>query len=215
MTPTLIAPAGFPITLADRELAPDVLRVKATYEDYLDFAEVCPYNVEYFNGEIISMSQASLFHESLVGRIITLFNNLFDEDNTIQVFSSNIKIEVLATGDSFNADLSIVRGEPDYLRLPSGLLSTTSLLNPELVVEVLSKSTMSFDLGDKLEAYKQIPGLQQILFVAQNKPWVTAYSRSETPGVWLNTSFHVLTDAVPVLNKSALVSDIYRKFNFA
>ena len=204
-----------------------VLRVKATYEEYLDFVEVCPYSVEYFNGEItsiyevdsvngeiISMGQASLPHESLAIRLERIFNNLFDEDETIQVFGSNIKIEVLATGDSFNADVSVVRGEPDYLRLPSGLSSTASITNPELIVEILSKNTMAYDLSDKLEIYKQIPSLCQVLLVSQHKPWVSSYSRTEIPGVWLNTSFHALTDSVQVLDEAVLLAGIYKKVKF-
>ena len=215
MTNTLIAPAGFPLTLTERTLAPDELRAEITYDDYLDFAEVCPYNVEYFNGEIRSMSQASLPHESLVSRLNAILINLFDDDDQLEVFSSNIKIEVLATGDSFNADVSIVAGEPDYLLLRSGLLSTAAITNPVLVVEVLSKSTMAFDLGDKLESYKQIPALQQILLVGQDKPWVSSYVRADAPGLWLNTSFHALSDSVQVLSRSASLAAIYKKIKFA
>lgn len=54
-----------PLTLAERSLEPDVLRVSASFAEYLDFAEQCEYNVEYINGEIISISQASLPHETL------------------------------------------------------------------------------------------------------------------------------------------------------
>lgn len=205
----------FPLTLAERGQAPDVLRAKATFAEYLDFAEQCPYNVEYIDGELVSMSQASLPHESLIARLIAIFINLFDDNDELTVASSNIKIHVAATGDSFNADVSIIRGEPDYLRLPSGRLSTVEVQNPELVVEVLSDSTMKFDLGDKLESYKQIPALRQVLFVSQEKPWVSSFVRSETPGVWLNTSAHALTERVPVLDTEVTLAAIYKKMKFA
>lgn len=206
---------ALPLTLAERVQAPDVLRAKASFEEYLEFAEQCDYNVEYINGEIVSMSQATLPHESLVARLATVFNLLFDDVDELMVFSSNIKIHVAATGHSFNADVSIVRGEPDYLRLPSGRLSTVEVQNPEVVVEILSNSTMAYDLGDKLESYKQVPSLRQVLFVSQHKPWVSSYGRTETPGVWLNTSFHALTDSVLVLDKSASLAAIYKKVKFA
>ncbi|MBO0932914.1 Uma2 family endonuclease [Fibrella aquatilis] len=212
---TTTAPALLPLTLAERALAPDVLHVKATFEEYLDFAEQCEYNVEYVNGEILSMSQASLPHESLVSRLSTIFNILFDEDDTIMVCASSIKIHVAATGDSFNADVSIIRGEPYYLRLPSGQLSTVEITNPILVVEILSKSTQAFDLSDKLEAYKQIPSLEQVLFVSQEQPWVSAFVRSETPGVWLNTSAHSLTDSIGVLTHDVSLAEVYKKMKFA
>ena len=205
---------ALPLTLNERVQAPDVLRAKASFEDYLEFAEQCEYNVEYVNGEIVSMSQATLPHESLIMRFGAIFNMLFDDVDELTVAGSNIKIHVAATGDSFNADVSIIRGEADYLRLPSGRLSTVEVKNPEVIVEVLSKSTMAYDLGDKLETYKQVPGLQQILFVGQHKPWVSSYVRAETPGAWLNTSFHALTDSVQVLNKDVSLASIYKKFKF-
>jgi len=215
-----------PLTLREREQYPAVLRYKATLEEYLDFAEQCQYNVQYVNGEILSifeeeyidgiriMSQATIPHESLVGRIITIFNNLFDDVADLQVLGSNIKIYIAAVDNSFNADVSIVQGEPDYFRLPSGKLSTVEILNPLLLVEVLSKSTKAFDLGEKLEDYKLIPSLRQVLFVSPDKPWVSSYMRSETPGLWLNTSTHVLIESIAVLDTIVSLELIYKKFKF-
>lgn len=214
MTSTVVFPANFPPTLHERTQAPDVLRAKATFEEYLELAEICPYNLDYINGEIVSMSKASLPHEALVARLIIILGNLFDDDDERQIFSSNIVIHIAASGNAYNADVSIVKGGPDYFRLPSGLLSTSDITNPELVVEVLSKSTMGFDLGDKLDDYQQIPSLKQVLFVSQQKTQVISYVRSEQPDVWLNTRFHALTDAVLVLDKPVLLSTIYRKVRF-
>ena len=211
---TTTAPDLLPLTLAERALAPEVLRVKATFTEYLDFAEQCEYNVEYVSGEILSVSQATLPHESLVIRFGYLLTSLFDDQDDLSIFASSIKIHVVATGDSFNADVSIIRGEPDYLRLPSGQLSTVEITNPVLVVEILSKSTQAFDLSDKLEAYKQIPSLEQVLFVSQEHPWISSFVRSETPGTWLNTSAHALTDNIGVLNHEVVLAQIYRKFKF-
>jgi Uma2 family endonuclease len=215
MTAAIFAPPGFPLTVRERAQAPAVLRAKATFDEYLEFSETCPYNVEYYNGEIISMSKASFLHESLVMRLGTLFNNIFDDDDELRAVSSNVLIHIAATGSSFNADVSIVRGEPYYLQLPSGLLSTAEIQNPALVVEVLSKSTMGYDLNEKLDEYQQIPTLEQVLFVSQYKPLAISYRRADTPNFWLQTSYHALTDTVPVLDKSVSLSDIYRKFKFA
>ncbi|WP_020602806.1 Uma2 family endonuclease [Spirosoma spitsbergense] len=213
MTTTVLHP--LPLTLAERELAPDTLRVKASFDEYLDFAEQCEYTIEYVNGEIISMSQASLPHESLVSRLNYLLVSLFDSQDELTVYSSNIKIFIEATGDSVNADVSVVQGPPDYLVLPSGNVSTATVKNPVLLIEVLSQSTLAFDLGEKLELYKQIPGLKQVLFVSQHKPWVISYVRADTPGLWLNTSAHNLTESVPVLGNDVALSAIYKKFPFA
>ena len=211
---TLAPPPVLPLTLNERNLAPDVIRATATFEEYLDFAKRCEYNVEYINGEIISMSQASLPHESLVIRIGYLLSLLFDDINDIQVYGSNIKLFIEATGDSVNADVSVVQGQPDYLRLPSGNLSTATVKNPILIIEVLSESTMAFDLGEKLEIYKQIPSLQQVLFVSQHKPWVISYTRTPNPTEWLNISVHAIAESITVLDNTVALADIYKKFTF-
>ena len=109
----------------------------------------------------------------------------------------------------------MVKGQPDYLVLPSGNVSTATVKNPALLIEVLSQSTLAFDLGDKLELYKQLPSLQQVLFVSQHKPWVISYVRSETPGLWLNTSAHNLTESIAILENEVELSAIYKKFTFA
>ena len=111
--------------------------------------------------------------------------------------------------------MSVVQGQPDYLLLPSGNVSTATVKNPVLLIEVLSQSTLAFDLGEKLELYKQIPALKQVLFVSQHKPWVISYVRSETPGLWLNTSAHTLAESISVLENEVALSAIYKKFTFA
>ena len=211
---TVAPPALLPLNLTERSLAPDILRVRATFNEYLAFAEECQYNVEYINGEIVSMSQASLTHESLVGRLIYTLIGLFDNDEQITAFSSNIKLFVEATGDLVNADVTVVQGQPDYLRLPGDNLFTATVKNPILIVEVLSDSTTAFDLGEKLEIYKQIPSLQQILFVSQYKPWVISYTRTTNPIEWLNTSVHTIADSIIVLANTVALADIYKKITF-
>lgn len=211
---TAVSIPGLPLTLNERSLAPDVIRVKATFEEYLDIAETCPYPIQYINGEIVSMGQASLTHEALVGRLTTLLNNLFDDTNELMVFSSNIKLFIEATGDSLNADASVVRGKPNYLRLRSGRFSTATILNPEMVVEVLSGTTQQYDLGDKLNTYKQIVSLRQVLFVNQYKPEVISHVRSNTTGEWLTTTANALTESVDVLGSGITLASIYKKIQF-
>lgn len=209
------APHPLPLTLAERNAMPDGIRVKASFAEYLALAEACEYNVEYIDGEIVPMSQVSLPHEALVIRIGHILTMLFEDQEEFSIFGSNIKVYIEATGDSVNADVTVVQGPPDYLRLPSGNLSTATVMNPILIVEVLSESTQAFDLGEKLELYKRIPSLQQVLFVSQQQPWVSAYARSETPGVWLNTSAHALTETISVLNHPILLAQVYKKTKFA
>ncbi|MBO0938167.1 Uma2 family endonuclease [Fibrella sp. HMF5335] len=89
------------------------------------------------------------------------------------------------------------------------------ITNPILVIEILSKSTQAFDLSDKLEIYKQIPSLKQVLFVSQEQSWVSSFVRSDTPGMWFNTSAHTLTDSIGVLAHDVTLAEVYKKFKFS
>ncbi len=204
-----------PLTLTDRAALGDndVLTMPASFDDYLAFAETGPYPVEYVNGEIISMEQATFTHEALRMRIGALLYLLFGENEDRTILGSNIKIFVPATlpekYGSFNADVSVVDGEPEYMTLPSRNLSTVTILNPVLVVEVLSDLTRNIDLGDKLAAYKQIPTLQQLLFINQKTLSVSTYIRAGVH-TWTNIDFVGADDIIPVLGHNLAMAAIYR-----
>jgi Uma2 family endonuclease len=204
-----------PLTLAERDAAPEIIRVPATLEEYWEVSELTEYNIEYVNGEIVSMGQASFTHEALIARFTTLLNNSYDAFEQYHVLGSNVKIFAEACVASFNADFSVVKGEPDFYRLPSGRLSTVVLKNPELVGEVLSKTTKAYDLGTKLGCYKTIPTLRHVLFVDQTQPYVTTYTRTDTPDAWLNHDYRTLDDTVRLGDLILPMREIYRKINFA
>ncbi|GAA4410340.1 hypothetical protein GCM10023187_34780 [Nibrella viscosa] len=150
------------MTWAERAAGPVMLRVPATWEEYLDLVDEVPYTIEYVNGEIISSAeaekegntaqtgQASFIHELLVVTLAKLLANYFDDLGNYSVVGSNIKIYAEACRSEFNADVPVIQGVPDFVRLPSSKLSGTQLTNSYLVVEILSESTKDYDLGTKL-----------------------------------------------------------------
>lgn len=200
-----------PMTLQERDKAPEIIRVSATWEDYLELAEVVPYNIEYFDGDIISMSQATVLHEQLVIQLGALFYFLLENQSDYRVLGSNVKICIEEGKSDFNADLSIIKGAPEYATLPSGRLSTVQIKNPEIVVEILSKSTKAYDQSDKLDQYRLIPSLKHILFVSQEEVFVRIYSRTDQPSQWLDTDYRSLEDTVSVGDIALSLRSIYRK----
>jgi len=200
-----------PMTLRERDEFPGELRVAASWDEYLELAELIPYAIDYFNGEIISMSQATDLHEQLITQLATLFNNLLDDQPDYRVLGSNVKICVLEGGAEFNADLSVIRGASDFVTLASGRVSTVRLKNPEIVVEVLSKSTKAYDQSDKLDQYRLIPSLKHILFVSQETIFARVYSRLDQPNEWLDIDYHNLDDIVRLGSLELPLRTIYRK----
>jgi len=185
------------------------LRVPATWEEYLDLADTCDYRVHYRAGHIISfieieektgtvVGEASIPHEKLVGRFITQLSILLDElHSDFHVLGSNTKIFAAENQRGFNADVTVVKGEPIVTEYVARKRKSKGLTNPWLIVEVLSNSTREFDLSEKLSDYKLIPGLQQVIFAEQGKVWASTYIRVGERE-WQNLDFDALTDEIPV-----------------
>ncbi len=195
--------------LADDEL----LRLPATWEEYLDVLETASYTVQFLNSGII-MSQATRLHESLIIILGVLLSNHFFDKPEYDVLSSNVKIVVPNQAGDLNADLSVVKEPAEYGATPGGKVLTVRITNPVIVVEVLSKSTRNFDQGEKLAAYKLIPSLEHILFVDQRQPYASVYSRTGVPDEWLNHDYRTLEAIVKLGDLLLPMTDIYRKTTF-
>lgn len=78
------------------------------------------------------------------------------------------------------------------------------LTNPWLVVEILSNNTRDFDLSEKLNDYKQIPSLQQIIFAEQGSVWASTYIRLGDRE-WQNLDFDQLDDAIPLVGTGVAI----------
>lgn len=202
----------FPATL-DGFDEDELVRLPATWDEYLELIDEVPYTVQFLNNEVI-MSQASRLHESLVGVLIWLFNTLLIDKEGYDVLGSNVKIMIPNQEGDFNADLSVVKEPVEYGLTPTGRVSTMRIANPEIVVEILSKSTRKFDQGEKLAYYKLIPSLQHILLVDQAKPYASVYSRTGNPDEWLNHDYRTLESVVRLGDLPLPMQDIYRKTVF-
>ena len=189
----------------------EIIRVPASWEEYLELAEQVPYTIEFYDGEIILMSQATDLHEQLIGQLITLFNNLLDDQPDYRVLGSSVKICISGGGPEFNADLSVIKGPSEYVTLPGGKVSKVRIKNPEIVVEVLSKSTKAFDQSDKLDQYRLIPALQHILFISQEAVFARVYSRTAQPDQWLDADYRSINDTVQLGQLALPLRAIYRK----
>jgi Uma2 family endonuclease len=186
-------------------------KLPLTIQERLEMDEIISqYKAEYHNGEIISMGFASEIHELLVANIIRCLGNIFLETNC-RVYSSNLLVYVPECEAGYNPDTSIICGETLSTTYQRNIKAT---LNPSLIVEVLSPTTRNFDLGEKLQCYKTIPSLQQIIFIEQHKVWVSSYQRMNQTGQWLNTDIEDMIATLDILEKKLKISDIYQHISF-
>ncbi len=202
-----------PRTWQKREaLGVEVLWVEATLEEYFYLLEKIDYRIEYYRGKIFSfMDQASITHETLVIYLGYLFTHDYLNLADFQILSSNIKIFSEQCTASFNADLSVVKGDIEFLTLPSGKKSKATLTNPYIIVEILSESTQGLDFGEKLSCYKTITSLQQIVFIDQASVYISSYTRNNKPNEWINQDYRSITETLKLIDFDLKIEEIYRK----
>jgi len=201
-----------PRTLEERLPLGESMTMEADWDTFLDLLEQGNYPVQYDEGQILSfIGYGTEEHEALVARIIYLLASLLD-NKPYQVYGSNLVLQPPgAPKQYFNADCTVVQGQAEQVALRGEMKAVT---NPVMLVEVLSKSTHNFDLGQKFHRYKTIPSLQQILYVDSQSQRVISYRREEKKGAWLIEEFTEADAEVPVLQEGSLsVQKIYSHRN--
>ena len=148
-----------------------------TEAEYLQIEAASPLKHEFIGGRVFAMAGGTHRH-SIIGMNIgrELGNRL--RDGPCLVAGSDVR--VAATGDYLYPDLTVVCDEPVYV--PPDREHT--LVNPQIVVEVLSASTASRDLGEKLDDYLRVASLRQYVVVAQDEPWARSFVRDGPAGRW-------------------------------
>jgi Uma2 family endonuclease len=152
-----------------------------TPEEYLDLEIEADYRSEYINGEIYVMAGASEEHNIIAGNIYAALRPEL-RGSPCRMFMSEMRVKVEATELYTYPDVVVVCGEREYEVARRGM----SLLNPVLIVEVLSESTEAYDRGARFQHYRQIPTLREYLLVAQEKQQIERFFRTDS-GEWLLT----------------------------
>ena len=212
----LVASFQLPFSFAERlALGDGDIRIPATFEEYLAFAEECEYRVEYSSKHIISMGSPTDAHELIVMNFGWALNNLITLESPYRIYGSNLGILIKSTGAHYKPDSVILNTDPQYIEHKVGKKTLKSILNPFAVVEVFSKGTSSYDMTEKLPNYKQCSSLKYIIFIHQHKPFVTVYTRSnEDKHIWLNQDYAGLENNFEFEGKKVALKNIYRKVIF-
>lgn len=177
-----------------------------TAAEYLARERQAEIKSEFYRGEMFAMSGASRQHNLIAGKIVTALNNLL-ADRNCEVYPSDMRVKVSPTGLYTYPDVSVACDQPQFEDA-----ETDTLLNPLVIVEVLSKSTEAYDRGPKFEQYRQIQSLQEYLLVAQDRVHVELFQR-QPDGSWLLREFSALSDHVELNSVSCQLplADVYHK----
>jgi Uma2 family endonuclease len=183
-----------------------------TPEEYLAIERKAEAKSEYFAGEIFLMAGASERHNLIVANLVGEFRAQFKK-RPCKVYPSDMRVKIQTTGLSglyTYPDVVIVCTEPEFEDERKD-----TLLNPVLLVEVLSDSTEAYDRGKKFEHYRTLNSLSDYLLVAQDNPKVEYYVR-QPDGKWLFSAYNDLQDTIELASVrcSLPLVEIYDKVEF-
>lgn len=181
-----------------------------TPEEYLALEREAEIRSEYLDGEIFAMGGASPRHVLIVTNVVAELR-LQLKKTPCAVYSTDLRVNVSATGLYTYPDVLVVCGTPQF----SDEYKDT-LLNPLLIVEVLSKSTESYDRSKKFEQYRAIPSFMEYLLIAQDRTHVEHYVR-QTDNTWVfsETNDRQATLPLPSINCRLPLLEIYDKVEFS
>jgi len=156
-------------------VAQDITRLREA--DYLRLERQAKFRSEYFDGEMFAMAGGTRAHSLIAINLAREVSNQLKATNCV-AYNTDLKVKVEATGLFTYPDISVVCGEQRFLDEEGDVL-----LNPGLMVEVLSESTEAYDRGKKFEHYRQIPSLREYLLVSQTEPHIELFTRQPN-GEW-------------------------------
>lgn len=177
-----------------------------TEDEYLAIERRAEFRSEFFEGEMFAVAGASRRHNRIVSNlVITLGNQL--RDRPCNVYSSDLRVKIPEAGLFTYPDVVVTCGEEEFADK-----EFDTLLNPAVVIEVLSDSTEACDRGRKFGHYQSIESFSNYILVSQNDERVEQYVRQED-GAWLYTEAHEegATVGVEAILCTLRLEDVYAK----
>ncbi|WP_414620168.1 Uma2 family endonuclease [Calothrix sp. CCY 0018] len=143
-----------------------------TTEQYLELEEKAEFRSEYRDGEIVPMTGGTTNHNKITLNLaaslkITLRGKKYD------VYMSDVRLWIPRYRQYTYPDVMLIEGEPVYTGT-----NTTTVMNPSLIAEVLSKSTKNYDQGDKFLYYRSIPEFKEYILIDQYNYHVMQYVKT-------------------------------------
>ncbi|WP_414529834.1 Uma2 family endonuclease [Nodularia chucula] len=181
-----------------------------TPEEYLEIEEEAEFRSEYRDGEIIPMTGGTTNHNKIAGNFYAYLKFALRGKN-YDVYISDVRLWIPRYRQYTYPDVMVIEGQPVYTGT-----NTTTVMNPLLIAEVLSKSTKNYDQGDKFLYYRSIPEFKEYVLIDQYQYHVMQYVKT-AEGQWL---FNELEGESAILSLQTVdvniqLSDLYEKVNFA
>jgi len=184
-------------------------KAKITVQEYLAMERVSEIKHEFYDGDIFDMTGGTPAHSLIASNIIREAGNALKSRPCV-VFNSDLRVKVNPSGLYTYPDVTIVCGQQQF-----DDDQRDTLVNPTVIVEVLSKSTAIYERGAKSKQFRKIESLQALILVEQDSPVVEVYRR-QPEGNWLLTEATDLSESIAIqpLGISIPLNEIYRNVTF-
>lgn len=175
-------------------------------EEYLDIERAGPHKHEFYRGEIFALAGSSEAHNLILTNILTSLNTQLRQ-RPCKVYPSDMRLKIPKTGLYTYPDVSIVCDTPHF-----DDSKQDTLLNPIIVIEILSPSTERYDRGKKFQNYRTVTTLEEYLLISQDDYHIERYI-NQNNGNWLLTSYEGknTTLRLKAIDCTLLLDDVYNK----
>lgn len=175
-------------------------------EEYLAIERTGPLKHEFYRGEIFALAGSSEAHNLILTNILMSLGMQLRK-RPCKVYPSDMRLKISKTGLYTYPDISIVCEPPQF-----DDSKQDTLLNPIIVIEILSPSTERYDRGKKFQNYRTITTLQEYVLVSQDDYHIERYTNHHQ-GNWLLTTYDGRDTTVPLktINCTLLLDDVYDK----
>lgn len=174
-----------------------------SFDEYLALERAASGKSEYYRGQIFAMAGGSVRHNTISGNVFARLRERM-RGSKCRPCNSDQRIHIAANGLSTYPDVSIVC---DEIRVDA--IDSDAITNPAIIVEVLSKSSESYDRGKKFDLYRELESLREYILIAQDEPQVERFVRQPDDS-WLMTVTKGLDAALELQSTCRLLlSEIY------
>jgi len=178
-------------------------------EEYLEHEETAECRSEYHDGVIIPMTGGSINHNQIIINLVIALTLSLKEQN-YRVYANDLRLWIPRYREYTYPDILIIQGEPIF---QEGRKDT--VVNPSIIIEVLSKSTSSKDRGDKFTYYRSIPEFQEYILIDQYQVHIEQFSKTPE-GNWLFKEFNDEAGILTLVSANYQIAhrQIYERINF-
>jgi Uma2 family endonuclease len=182
---------------------------KYTPEEYLEIEAQAEYKSEYHDGEIVPMAGGTTNHNEICLNLAANLKFGLKKQNC-RVYIGDVRLWIPRYRVYTYPDVMVIKGNPIYADK-----GTTTVTNPILIAEVLSKSTQNYDQGEKFNYYRSIPEMEEYILISQKQPRIMQYTKTQE-GKWLLSEYEAEDSVIQLVSVDFAIalSEMYTGVDF-